>query len=268
MLDEPDIVESVHRAYVDAGARVLTLNAYSATPERLARDASADLFEPLQKRAIELARRAVEGTDVRIGGCLSPLFGSYHPEDAPDFDTCLATYRQVVAIQCEAVDLFICETLSAIREVKAAVAAATESGKPVICGMSVMDNDGTRLRSGESLGEAAEAARAAGATAVAVNCSWPEAVTQALPDLAATGLAYGGWANGFSNAAGDLSLGGTVEAMGVRNDLGPEAYGDHAMTWVDAGATIVGGCCEVGPTHIAHLAKRLGDAGHTLSGDL
>ena len=268
MMHEPEIVEAVHRDYVDAGAKVLTLNTYSATPERLARDASEDLFEPLQAKAIEIARRARGDADVTLGGCLPPLFGSYHPENAPDFDVCLATYRRVVAQQKDAMDVLICETLSSVKEVKAAVQAGAESGKPVWCGMSARDEDGTLLRSGESVAEGAAAAKQAGAAAVAINCSWPEAVTQAMPALRETGLPFGGWANGFTNAAGDLALGGTVDGMGVRTDLGPEQYADHVMGWVDAGATLVGGCCEVGPAHIAHLSKRLRDAGHEIVGNL
>ena len=52
--------------------------------------------------------------------------------------------------------------------------------------------------------------------------------------------------------------------MGVRTDLGPDAYADHAMAWIGRGATIVGGCCEVGPAHIARLATRIEAAGHRL----
>ena len=56
MMDEPEIVEAVHREYIDAGAKVLTLNSYSATPERLARDASEDCSNRLQAKAIEIAQ--------------------------------------------------------------------------------------------------------------------------------------------------------------------------------------------------------------------
>ncbi len=267
MMDEPDIVEAAHRDYVEAGAKVLTLNTYSATPERLARDATEDLFEPLQAKGIELANAARAGSDVALGGCLPPLFGSYHPENAPEYSVCLDTYRRIVALQKDAVDALICETLSSIKEVRAAVTAGSESGLPVWCGMSVMDEDGTRLRSGEQLADGVAAAVDAGASAVAVNCSWPEAVTQALPVLASSGLPYGGWANGFTKAD-DLQLGGTVDALTVRTDLTPERYADHAMEWVDHGARLVGGCCEVGPAHIKELANRLRDAGHTLVGTL
>ncbi|MBU4527372.1 MAG: homocysteine S-methyltransferase family protein [Hoeflea sp.] len=267
MMDEPHIVEAVHREYIDAGALVLTLNSYSATPERLARDASADLFEPLQAKAIAIARAARGDRTITIAGCLSPLYGSYHPEWAPSFEECLATYRRIVAEQRDAVDVFLCETLSSIKEVRAAVQAAVESGKPVWCGMSVNDTDGTKLRSGEDLERAASAAGEAGAEAVLINCSWPEAVTQGQAVLARTGLAHGGYANGFTKAD-TLQIGGTVSGLTARTDLGPEAYADHAMRWIDAGAMIVGGCCEVGPAHIAHLAERLVAEGHVLKGAL
>jgi S-methylmethionine-dependent homocysteine/selenocysteine methylase len=263
MMEEPEIVAAVHGEYIVAGAKVLTLNAYSATPERLARDASEDLFKPLQAKAIEIARAAKGDHDITIAGCLPPLFGSYHPENAPDFDVCLATYRRIVEEQKAGVDVFLCETLSSIKEVRAAVQAASESGKPVWCGMSVMDEDGTRLRSGESLEEAAMAARQAGADAVLINCSWPEAVTQGQAALARTGLPHGGYANGFTKAD-NLSIGGTVDGLTARTDLNPEAYANHAMAWIEAGATIVGGCCEVGPSHIAALAKRLTASGHEI----
>ena len=267
MMDEPHIVEDVHREYMVAGAKVLTLNTYSATPERLARDASEDLFEPLQAQAIKIIKRARGASNVTLGGCLPPLFGSYHPENTPEFDICLETYRRVVAQQKEAMDVLICETLSSVKEIRAAVQAGAESSIPVWCGMSVMDEDGTLLRSGESILDGAMAAKDAGASAVMVNCSWPEAVMQAQPILAQTRLPFGGFANGFTKAD-DLGVGGTVDVLKTRDDLSPEQYADHALSWVSAGATIVGGCCEVGPAHIATLAKRLVEAGYTLSGNL
>ena len=200
MMDEPEIVRDVHCEYIEAGAKILTLNSYSATPERLARDASEALFKPLQAKAIQIAKEAIGGRDVRIAGCLPPLYGSYHPEFAPEFDICLETYRRIVAEQKDHVDLFLCETLSSIKEVQSAVRAAAESGKPVWCGMSVKDEDGTRLRSGEPLLEAAAVAKSEGASAVLINCSWPEAVTKGLGELVASGLPFGGYANGFTKA--------------------------------------------------------------------
>ncbi len=265
MMNEPEVVEAVHRDFISAGAKVLTLNTYSATPERLARDASEELFEQLQKQAVDIARRAAGNEQATIAGCLPPLFGSYHPEWAPDYDICLSTYRRIVEMQRDAVDVFLCETLASVKEVKAAVTAASESGKPVWCAMTVLEEDGTKLRSGESLSYGVEAAVEAGAAAVLVNCSRPEALARSLPVLGGSDLPFGAYANGFTKAD-DLELGGTVDTLSARTDLGPDSYADHAMKWVEAGATIVGGCCEVGPAHIAKLSERLRDAGHSIVG--
>jgi homocysteine S-methyltransferase len=104
--------------------------------------------------------------------------------------------------------------------------------------------------------------------AVLANCSSPEAVGAAMPALAATGLPFGGYANGFAPFDEGHAVGATVESLDARTDLGPQAYADHAMAWVSAGATIVGGCCETGPAHIAALARRLEAAGHAPAGAL
>lgn len=257
MMHEPEIVEAVHREYIDSGAQVLTLNSYSATPERLARDASKDLFEPLQAKAIEIAKRAIGTSNTQLAGCLPPLFGSYHPEMAPDFDTCLDTYRKVVACQKDAADLFLCETMSSVKEAETATLAGKESGKPVWCALSLDDDDGMKLRSGESVEAGIEAAKKAGADAILFNCSSPEAITQAMSTLAKCGLPFGAYANGFTKA-NDLKIGGTVDVLKARTDLGPNEYADFCQLWVDQGATIIGGCCEVGPAHIAELKRRFG----------
>lgn len=269
MMDEPEIVEAVHLDYISAGARVLTLNTYSATPERLARDAEEALFEPLQQQAIAVAKSAREksGESVAIAGCLPPLYASYRPDVAPDHEPMLATYRRVVAVQAPHVDCFLCETLSSVKEVEAATAAAKEGGKPVWTSMTVEDGNGLKLRSGEAIAEGVSAALTAGADAVLVNCSWPESIGEAMTALKQSGLPFGGYANGFTGI-GALQPGGTVEELKVRDDLGPDRYAAHVMDWVGAGAVIVGGCCEVGPAHIARLAQTLVENGYKTVGTL
>lgn len=267
LLDEPQLVEAVQRDFVEAGAKVLTLAAYSSTPERLDRDASHDLFEPLQHAAIDVAKKAIVRSDVKIGGCLPPLVASYRPELSPEEGVLRATYDRIVDMQKHTVDVFQCETMSSIREVKASVSSAFATGKPVWCAMSVKDENGTKLRSGENLTDGIKAAVESGASAVLVNCSSPEAINQALPLLAASGLPFGAYANGFTSIDA-LQAGGTVDVLAAREDLGPQRYAEIALGWVEQGATLIGGCCEVGPAHIKEIAQQLTKAGHTLVGEL
>lgn len=266
MLDEPDLVVAAHRDFIAAGARVIKLNNYSATPQRLARDGAPEMFETLHAAALKAAHQAREDSgqqDVCIAGCLPPLVASYHPDRVPDEATCQRDYRRLVAEQAAGVDLLLCETMSLAREALAATEAGVESRLPVWVSFSVDDGDGTRLRSGEGLAAAAEVVVAAGAEAVLVNCSLPEAVTAAMGALAGLSVPFGGYANGFTSVAA-LQPGGTVDKLTSRKDLGPAAYADIALGWIDQGATLVGGCCEVGPAHIAALAQRLSDEGFTL----
>jgi homocysteine S-methyltransferase len=88
---------------------------------------------------------------------------------------------------------------------------------------------------------------------------------KALEALAAAGKPTGAYANGFQGITKEFISGGTtVDGLSARRDMGPEIYAAHALSWLDQGATIVGGCCEVGPAHITELAEQLKAAGHTI----
>ena len=141
--------------------------------------------------------------------------------------------------------------------------AATD--RPVWLSISVDDDDGSRLRSGESVSDLAELVTDFAPQALLINCSRPEAIAAGLDLIAPLGLPFGAYANGFTRISeAFLQDAPTVDALEQRHDLGPEDYADFAMGWIGQGATIVGGCCEVGPDHIAHLANRLRAAGHTI----
>ena len=102
-------------------------------------------------------------------------------------------------------------------------------------------------------------------TAILANCSSPEAIGATLAILVGFGLPFGAYANGFQQITpAFLQENPTVDAPSARPDLTPAAYADFALSWVAQGATIVGGCCEVGPTHIAAIATALRAAGHEL----
>jgi S-methylmethionine-dependent homocysteine/selenocysteine methylase len=267
LIEEPELVRDLHAEFIRAGARVITVNAYAATPERLEREGVGDQFRPLQQRALDLAHEAREAAateQVLIAGCLPPLFGSYHPELTISFEETLAIYRRVVAEQAGRVDIMLCETMASAVEARAAALAAAESGRPVWLAWTLADDGPPRLRSGETLAEAAAAVADIQLAARLVNCSRPEAVDAALPGLLALGGPVGAYANGFT-AVDRLKHGTSVDVLDARRDLDPGAYAGFALGWAEQGAAIVGGCCEVGPQHIAALAGRLAGAGFATS---
>jgi S-methylmethionine-dependent homocysteine/selenocysteine methylase len=174
-------------------------------------------------------------------------------------------YAEVARLVGPQVDVILCETVASVAHARAVLEGAAAAGKPVWLSVTVDDEDGSRLRSGEPVAEVVPVALAAGAQALLANCSAPEAMPAALAALAAAGLPYGAYANGFHEITKDfLKDQPTVAALHARTDLSPEGYARTALGWVERGATIVGGCCEIGPAHIAALASALRAAGHRL----
>ncbi|MGR3713821.1 MAG: homocysteine S-methyltransferase family protein [Shimia sp.] len=268
MMEEPDVVQGVHADYIRAGARLITLNTYTVTPERLERENEPDMFASLQKRAIDLANAAREDAGVegvKLAACLSPLHGSYRPDMAVSHEDLLPLYREIISGQVAASDVILAETLSSIAEVTSAAQAAVETGLPTWVFMTLTDDDSCTLRSGEPLADALAALQGSGVVGVGLNCCKPEVIDANIAAVLAAGLPTGAYANGFTGI-GALKIGGTVDTLSARQDLTPAAHADFAMGWANQGLKLIGGCCEVGPAHIAELATRLTDAGHTIVG--
>ena len=272
MMNEPEIVQALHEEYIRAGAKAITINAYSINRSRLTNFDMPDRLAELQGIALDLAARARDavGSDTTILGCLPPLVGSYHPELMPPEQETLSEYREIVSMQADRVDAFLCETMGSATEARLAATAACESGKPVWVAWTLdetLGEDGQpRLRSGETVPEAIAALGALPVEAVLFNCTAPEAMTAGMDTLVATGKAAGGYANGFTPIPKQFVLGETVDMLGKRTDLDPSGYANHAMHWVEQDARLVGGCCETSPGHIAELKRRLEASGHNIVG--
>lgn len=263
MIEHPGLVADIHRDYFDAGATIATSNTYAIHRDRLVNAGIEDQFKDLLSVAMDEAR-AARRSGTRVAGSIGPLIASYRPDIHPVTDVAIPLYTEVVAALAPSCDLIICETVVSVDHARSILTAAKTAGKPVWLAVSVDDMDGTKLRSGEALGDVVPVAQEM-ADALLINCSSPEAVGAGLRVIANCGLPFGGYANGFVKISdGFLEENPTVDALTARKDLGPEAYADHVMYWVELGATIVGGCCEVGPAHIAEIAKRLRAAGHEI----
>ncbi|MCF6444819.1 homocysteine S-methyltransferase family protein [Nereida sp. MMG025] len=261
MIDRPGLVGQVHADFTAAGATVATLNTYASHVDRLADTEMAGQQMQLLKTAVAEAE-GVRGK-ARIAGSIGPLIASYRPDIHPAGDVAIPLYRDVAQALAPHVDLIICETVASVDHARSVLTAAKETGLPVWLAVTVQDDDGIKLRSGEPVADVLPVLD--GAAAVLVNCSVPEAIAPALAVLAQAGLPFGAYANAFTKISdGFLKTKPTVDALSVRHDITPAVYADHAMAWVDQGATIVGGCCEVSPAHISAIAERLRAAGHTI----
>ena len=252
--DHPDLVVDVHRDFIKAGADVITLSSYAATPTRLAKYNRQNEFKALQESAVLAARQACDDMEQPplIAGTLPPLPGSYRPSERLSSQSSQEEYQQIAEQQYKHVDLFLCETMASIEEACISTSVAMKSGLPVWTSFTVNETNGSFLRSGELVNEAAKAVLAEGASALLINCSPPEATTQALGELAPLADTFGAYANGFVTVE-PYQGHATVDVLKSREEINPQTYAEFGIEWLSMGAMILGGCCEIGPEHIAEI---------------
>ena len=254
--DCPEFVIETHCDFIKAGSDVITLSSYSVTPTRLAKYNRENEFEILQKVAVEAAQKAAQSFNTKplIAGCLPPLPGSYRPSERLTEQESYTEYQRITECQFKHVDLFICETMSSVEEACISITVAKQTGLPVWTSFTVDEDNGELLRSGEPILDGAKAVLAKGASAILINCSPPESITQAVEKLVALGAEIGAMANGFVTTE-PLKGNTTVDVLESRLELTPQKYVTFTKDWLSKGAKIIGGCCEIGPNHIAEINK-------------
>ena len=257
MMDEPHLVSEIHRDFCLAGARVICLNTYAVSRHRLDTYAPEESLDQILKTASDVANIGIldagASSSVSVVASMPPLNASYDHTVAPDFEVAYPQYLELIQLQKHHVDAFLLETMSNIAEATAGAKAMREEGVTGAVAFTLSDSDASVLRSGESLEAALEAVMPFSPDAVLINCSIPEVVTEGLKVVAKSGLRFGGYANGFTSVEA-LVPGSTVDRLTHRKDLGPKEYLEFVKAWIDLGAEVIGGCCEIGPSHIAAIA--------------
>lgn len=262
MMDHPGLLQGIHADYFAAGADIATTNTYAIHRDRLAPDGLEHLFDDLHAAAMAEAQAAREAHGQgRIAGSIGPLAATYRPDLHPEVALSVPLYAECVGRVGPGADLVLFESVASLRHAEAGLAAGEGAGKPVWLSVTLDDEDGARLRSGERVADLLPLLDGR-AQAVLANCSAPEAMPPALDIFARAGLPFGAYANGFTRITkAFLENRPTTDSLSARSDMGPEVYAAHALRWIGQGATIIGGCCETGPAHIAQIARELRAAG-------
>ena len=268
MMEAPEIVKEVHKSFIAAGSRVITTNSYSLVPFHIGEEVFKARAAQLARDSARVANEAVaeSGQAVRVAGSLAPLFGSYRadlyqPEQVDNIA------RPLINALNDHVDLWLNETQSLISEslaMKALVDEIDTQKKPYWVSFTLEDAFETAepcLRSGEAVADAVLAMANAGVDAILFNCSQPEIIADAIDvaNLVLTGLQrkiqIGAYANAFPPQPKDATANEGLDEL--RADLTPDSYLVWAKKWQQQGATLIGGCCGIGPDHIKALAQNL-----------
>jgi len=263
LVEAPDLVRSVHQAYVDAGARMIITNTYSTIPSYMEKEGLADQYLNYCKLAGEIAREVANGPDeVLVAGGLPPLSESYRPDLVPPASESLPVYEAMVKTLNPFVDLYMCETMSTADEAYNAASAAKRCGKgrPVYVAWTLSEEPGAGLRSLESVATAFERVSSLSLDGYLFNCTTPEAVLPALKELRGlTDKPIGCYVNRIAEVPEAWTLDNEHQTH-RRTDLTQDYYVQLSLAAIEAGANIVGGCCGIGPEDIAALNRAVQDA--------
>jgi S-methylmethionine-dependent homocysteine/selenocysteine methylase len=252
-----------HDAFIAAGAQIITTNSYGLPPSRIGAQRFATDGLRLADLSGRLARAAADRAAGRVlvAGSLPPVFESYRPE-LFDADLAPAILDVLVSGLAPHIDVWLIETQSSTVEAGAAMAAARRAKLPIWVSYTLRDETGRQgpaeLRSGESVERAVALSIGRGAQAILFNCSQPEvmnaavlAARRAISDLGGGDLRIGVYANAFSSEPPSAEPYAGISEL--RQDLSPQRYLEWVTEWFRSGATILGGCCGIGPEHIAAL---------------
>ncbi|HYO87346.1 MAG TPA: bifunctional homocysteine S-methyltransferase/methylenetetrahydrofolate reductase [Candidatus Limnocylindrales bacterium] len=287
-LTHPELVQAIHRAYIEAGADLIETNTFGANRFKLAEHGLADHLDAINRAGVALARAAVDeigarhalqtpplsvaergpGGEVSMGpvvnagiyvaGSVGPLgvalqpYGRLKPEDAR-----AAFAEQIAALASAGADALIFETFTDLIELRLALDAAREAAPdlPIITEMTFGSDD--RTVQGHLPGRVAHELAEAGADVVGVNCSGgPAQIARVLQSMRQS--APDARLSAMPNAGYPESHGGRTFYPAT-----VDYFADYALTFKTIGATVIGGCCGTTPKHIAAMCAALDDPART-----
>jgi 5-methyltetrahydrofolate--homocysteine methyltransferase len=250
-LTHPEILEEIAADYQKAGAEIIQTNTFGGSPLKLQRYSLDDKTEKINRRAVEIVRKAV-GEKAYISGSCGPSgrilipYGDTAPEQIYE-----SSLRQMRALIEAGVDIICIETMTDITEAMLNIKAA-KTVSPTIPVMATMTFDRTPKGfftiMGVTIEKAAQELEKAGADIIGSNCG------HGLEMMIKIGLEFKALSNLPLIIQSNAGLPEMVDGEAVYGET-PEFVADKARELISAGVSIIGGCCGTTPEHIAAIRK-------------
>ena len=246
-----------HIDFIKSGAEVIVTTTFTTRKIRLKDNKVENKFEYLNKKAGEIAQQAKKHyPNVLIAGGLPPQYLTYEADPRPDKEIRDDFYSQAKLLD-PYVDFFYFDVLSSVKEFRIAIDSIREFNKPYLIGAHI--SEGKNLPSGEKISEIINNIKHEKLLGILLSCISPENYELNLNEIKNLGIPFGFKLNAFiktnpkpnyTGAYKESKTGNPNEFLGVRKDLTPQKMLEFAKKFKDAGATILGGCCETRPSHI------------------
>ena len=251
-----------HLDFIKAGAEVIVTTTFTTRKTRLKDNNVENKFEYLNNKAGEIALEAKKlHPTTLIAGGLPPQYLTYEADTRSENEIKENFYSQAKILN-QYIDFFYLDVLSSIKEIKIAIDCIKEFKKPYLIGAHI--SEGTSLPSGEKISEIVKSIKHEKLLGLILSCISPENYELNLNEIKSLGIPFGFKLNAFiktnpkpnyTGAYNNSKTGNPNEFLGQRKDLTPEKMAEIAKKFKDAGATILGGCCETRPSHIKEFSK-------------
>jgi homocysteine S-methyltransferase len=251
-----------HLDFINSGAEIIVTTTFTTRRLRLRDNNVEDKFEYLNTKAGEIAKKAKDlNPHILIAGGLPPQYLTYEADTRPDDEIKENFYEQAKLLN-PFIDFFYFDVLSSVREFKLAIEAIKSFNKPYLMGAHI--SQGVKLPSGEKISEIISKIDHKNLLGLILSCISPENYEKNLTEVKSLGIPFGFKLNGFKTTSPDKGYtnnynksmsGNPNEFLGQRKDLTPKNMALIVKKFKEAGATILGGCCETRPSHIKEISK-------------
>lgn len=249
ILEHPQIMIELQKAYVEAGTQILLAPTFTANRIKLEEYGLQDKLEEMNRGLVAISREAA-GNQALVAGDITMTGQQLYPMGELMFEELVEVYKEQIRVLCDAgVDLIIVETMMSLQESRAAVLAAKETCElPVLVSMT-FNEDGRSLYGTDPV-TAVVTLQSLGADAVGMNCSTgPKEMLEPIRQM----LAY---ANVPVIAKPNAGLPELENEVTVYKTT-PEEFAEVGAQLVEAGVSIIGGCCGTTPAHIQALTDKV-----------
>jgi 5-methyltetrahydrofolate--homocysteine methyltransferase len=251
VIEAPEKILALEQSFVEAGSDIILTCTFGGTRLRMAGTPYAERVAEVNRKAVELARKAASSrTGVLVGGSMGPVGGLLKPYGPLTVEEVTAAYAEQARALTEAgVDVLVIETQFSLEEARAALDAARQAGDlPVVISFSF--DRGTRTMMGVKPEQVVKTFLPLGVAAIGANCGTTlENMETIIKEYAAAAPGLPLWAKP------NVGMPVLNEAGETVFNVTPEQMGEFAQKFVASGARVVGGCCGSTPGHIAGIAK-------------
>ncbi|MBE5881114.1 MAG: 5-methyltetrahydrofolate--homocysteine methyltransferase [Lachnospiraceae bacterium] len=248
ILEHPQALVELQKAYVDAGTNILYAPTFTANRIKLAEYGMQDRVDEINRRLVSLSKQAA-GDKAYVAGDITMTGQQLAPMGTLDFEELIDIYKeQIQALVDGGADLLVIETMMSLQEARAALIAAKETSELPVMVTLTFESDGKTLF-GSDPATAMVVLQSLGASAVGVNCSTgPEEMAEVVRVMKSV-------AKVPVIAKPNAGLPALDADGNTIYEMDPEQFGEAMKMIAKAGSTIMGGCCGTTPEHIAALVS-------------